>query len=516
MYQALYRKWRPQTFSDVVGQEHITSVLQFQVEQKRVSHAYLFCGSRGTGKTTCAKLLAKAVNCLNPENGNPCNKCEACVSINSATSLDVVELDAASNNKVDDIRRLCDEVVYPPSSLKKRVYIVDEVHMLTIQAFNALLKTIEEPPEHAVFILATTELQKVPATIVSRCQRFDFSRIRKEKIVDRIMMICSSEGINIDREAAFVLAGLSDGAMRDALSLLESCASKGAFITTEYVINLLGLSNREQLIELIYSCAKQNTSRALLLLEQLYASNGDLTTCFTEMLDICRDLLIIHNVSSPSMYINASEEEMKKLSDTADNVTHETLNYFIGEIERFISDIPTFGMNKKAAAEIAVIRMTTPAATDSVEALRARISQLEKALSDPDAPKPCVPIEKKPPQKAKVEKPRKEADAPAPKSGNKEIFEHVNEFVRRFGERETMIDFFMKGAVIKKDGECLKIYCPGFNASMIDKPDKVAVALEIARELDPDILRIEVIPDDGVGAESGKDCKNDDLSQFEN
>jgi DNA polymerase-3 subunit gamma/tau len=514
MYQALYRKWRPQTFSDVVGQEHITSVLQYQIEQNRVSHAYLFCGSRGTGKTTCAKLLAKAVNCTNLQNGNPCNQCEACLSVNSGTALDVAELDAASNNKVEDVRRLCDEVIYPPASLSKRVYIVDEVHMLTTQAFNALLKTLEEPPAHAIFILATTELQKVPATIVSRCQRFDFSRIRKEKIVDRLMHICSVEGINLDREAAFVIANLSDGAMRDALSLLESCASKGAYISTEYVINLLGLSNREQLLELIYSASNRNTTRALALLEELYTKNGDLTTCFTELLDLCRDILIIQNVSSPRTYINTTDDEFKRLKEIADSSTPETIGYFVSEIERFISDTPSFGMNKKAAAEIAVIKMTSPLAVETVEALASRLSQLEKALDNPQV---ITEQAEKPREKKKQDKkdnPLEEKPLPKPvKSGNREIFEHVNEFVRLFGEREPMTKFFVASAMIKKEGTTLKIYCSAIGASTMKMSNAHNTALEIAKSLDDSIVSVELISSDAQDNDNEK--KNEDLSQFE-
>ena len=513
MYQALYRKWRPQTFADVIGQDHITSVLQYQVEQNRVSHAYLFCGSRGTGKTTCAKLLAKAVNCTNLQNGNPCNECEACRSINNATSLDVAELDAASNNKVDDIRRLCDEVIFPPSSLKKRVYIVDEVHMLTTQAFNALLKTLEEPPEHAVFILATTELQKVPATIVSRCQRFDFSRIRKEKIVDRLMMICSEEGINIDRDAAFVIANLSDGAMRDALSLLESCAAKGAYISTEYVINLLGLSNREQLLELLYSASRQNSSRALALLEELYTKNGDLSTCFAELLEICRDIFIIQNVSAPNMYINSTEDEMKRLREVADSTPPELLNYYIGEIQKFLSDTPAFGLNKKVAAEIAVIKMTTPSSTETVESLLARISQLERSLEDPDT------VIKSPVSEKKEVKPKTADTPPAPakpktvKNGNKDVFEQVNEFVRLFGDKSPMNKFFVQSAKIKKEENTLKIYTSQIGASTIKMSGAEKIALEVAQSLDSEIEFVEVYSDDGKN--TSDNAKNKDLEEFD-
>lgn len=513
MYQALYRKWRPQTFSDVIGQDHITSVLQYQVEQNRVSHAYLFCGSRGTGKTTCAKLLAKAVNCTNLQDGNPCNECEACRSINNATSLDVAELDAASNNKVDDVRRLCDEVIFPPASLKKRVYIVDEVHMLTTQAFNALLKTLEEPPEHAVFILATTELQKVPATIVSRCQRFDFSRIRKEKIVDRLMMICSQEGINIDREAAFVIANLSDGAMRDALSLLESCAAKGAYISTEYVINLLGLSNREQLLELLYSASCQNSSRALALLEELYTKNGDLSTCFAELLEICRDIFIIQNVSAPNMYINATEDEMKRLREVADSTPPELLNYYIGEIQHFISDTPAFGLNKKVAAEIAVIKMTTPASAETVESLSARIAQLERALSNPDTVVKMPAVEKVESKAPSTKSTAESKPKPATKKGNRDVFEHVNDFVRLFGEKSPMNKFFVQSATIKKEESILKIFTSQFGASTMKMSGAEKLALQIAQGLDAEITGVEIYGDDTDAAQNN--TKKDDLDEFD-
>ena len=218
MHQALYRKWRPQNFDDVYGQEHVTSILKYETENNKFSHAYLFCGSRGTGKTTCAKILAKAVNCTSPINGSPCNKCAACLSIDAGTATDVLEMDAASNNGVDNIRDIRDEVVYTPSSLKYRVYIVDEVHMLSGSAFNALLKTLEEPPAHAIFILATTELHKLPSTIVSRCQRHDFRRIATDTLVSRLECISNAEGIEYDTDALRIIAKMAQGGMRDAIS----------------------------------------------------------------------------------------------------------------------------------------------------------------------------------------------------------------------------------------------------------------------------------------------------------
>ncbi len=504
MYQALYRKWRPQTFQDVVGQEHITSVLEYQVSSDKLSHAYIFCGSRGTGKTTCAKLLAKAANCLNPQNGSPCNECEACREINAGTSVDVVELDAASNNRVDDIRSICDEVVYPPSTMKKRVYIVDEVHMLSASAFNALLKTLEEPPKHALFILATTELHKVPATIMSRCQRFDFSRIKKEKIIDRIMFICSEEGINMEREAATVIANLSDGAMRDALSLLESCASKGGFITAEYVINLLGLSNREQLIELLYACSKQNTVRAISIVNDLYEKNGDISACFFELLSICRDVLVVKNVASPLRFLNVSDAEFEKLTEISDTISNDTLNYFIEELKSFINSPDIFGVNKKVTAEITIIKMTSPTSVLTLDSLSDRISRLEN--SDVE----IQPVKKKAvaptPQKAEAPKQKKEVV-----SSNKDVFEHTSEFIRKYGEKETVNKFFMDSAKIKVINNELTIFANSFAAQMIKNEKSLATALSIAQELDPSIVSVKVFQDDVADV---SDNKNSDLDNL--
>ena len=244
MYQALYRKWRPSFFDDVVGQEHITSILKSEVENGKLSHAYLFCGPRGTGKTTCAKIIAKAANCLSPVNGNPCGKCAACLAVDAGTATDVVEMDAASNNGVDSIRELRDGVVYTPAELKFRVYIIDEVHMLSISAFNALLKTLEEPPKHVLFILATTELHKIPATVLSRCQRFDFHRVAMDAIVSRLRTVCKGEGFTADDGALELIARLSQGGMRDSLNMLEYCAGDGGHITEEKAERLLGAASR--------------------------------------------------------------------------------------------------------------------------------------------------------------------------------------------------------------------------------------------------------------------------------
>ena len=294
MYQALYRKWRPRTFDDVVGQSHITDTLKRQVSEGRLSHAYLFTGTRGTGKTTCAKILARAVNCEHPVDGSPCNECDACRGIESGAVMDVLELDAASNNGVDQVRALRDEAVYSPAAVRKRVYIVDEVHMLSTPAFNALLKILEEPPEHLMFILATTELHKVPATIKSRCQQFAFKRISALDITQRLKYVAQEEGIPLTPEGAALLARLADGGLRDALSLLDQCAvgSGGHSLGEQEVLDALGLAGNVETAALMGEIAQRNTGAALERLDRLYAAGKDVGSLLGELAALTRDLLI--------------------------------------------------------------------------------------------------------------------------------------------------------------------------------------------------------------------------------
>ena len=288
MYRVLYRKWRPQTFSDVIGQEHITSTLAHEIESGKVSHAYLFTGSRGTGKTTCARIFAKAINCLDPHDGEPCLECEICKDADNGTLSDIIEIDAASNSKVDDIRELREGVVYTPERCKYKVYIIDEVHMLSAGAFNALLKTMEEPPPHVKFILATTEIHKVPATIVSRCQHFDFHRIRNEDIVSRLMYIASQEGFTLHEDAAGMIARLSDGGMRDALSLLDQCVAYENDITLDVVSSASGIAGRDYLFDILEKIAEKDAAGALRVVDKLYDMSKDLKVLAGELLEIGR------------------------------------------------------------------------------------------------------------------------------------------------------------------------------------------------------------------------------------
>lgn len=388
MYRALYRKWRPGVFEDVCGQEHVTTVLKNQVITNTVSHAYLFCGTHGTGKTTCAKILSKAVNCLSPIDGSPCGKCSACVSIDNGSATDVLEIDAASNNGVDSIRSIRDEVVYPPSMLKKRVYIIDEVHMLTDSANNALLKTLEEPPEYVLFVLATTELQKIPATILSRCQRFEFRRIDADIISMRVREVCRNENITIDDESVNLISRLSDGAMRDALSLLESCvaSSNSEQIKYENAEKLLGVANNEEVVSLLAYAADGNVSAAMDILDKLYKGSRDLATLINQLTFLTRDLLVIKSLpniglielSSSFCFSNSMFNMLKELSIT---VPKEKLLYFFDVLTEAQSRISVSTHGKKLLAEMAVIKLSEPRLVGGIEALRSRVSALESGVS---------------------------------------------------------------------------------------------------------------------------------------
>ena len=380
MYQALYRKWRPKTFADVVGQEHITATLQRQVAEGRLSHAYLFTGTRGTGKTTCAKILAKAVNCESPVDGNPCNQCPSCLGIESGSFLDVMELDAASNNGVDSVRALRDEAIYSPAQVKRRVYIVDEVHMLSTPAFNALLKILEEPPEHLMFILATTELHKVPATILSRCQRFSFRRILPRDIVSRIEYVAKAENIDLKPDGAELLARLSDGALRDALSLLDQCAAAGGTVDAAGVLETLGLAGNVQTAQMMEFILRRDAKAALLLLNKLYAGGKDVGAVLGELYTLARDLLI--STAAP-------EGGASLLSGGYDAGTMKNL-LALGSGARFIqlsTVLQTataelqYSVNRRTDAELCLLKLCDETLSGDLAALGARIARLEEQIA---------------------------------------------------------------------------------------------------------------------------------------
>jgi len=384
MYQALYRKYRPRCFHDVAGQEHVTETLRRQIMLDRLSHAYLFVGTRGTGKTTCAKILSRAVNCLAPVDGEPCNKCASCAGIESGGIFDVLELDAASNNGVDNVRALREEAIYTPASVKKRVYIIDEVHMLSTAAFNALLKILEEPPEHLLFILATTELHKVPATILSRCQRFSFKRLSPAAIVARLRDVSESEGLTLTEDAAEKLASLADGSMRDALSLLDQCASDTT-IDLQRVLDTVGLADRQELIRLAEAAANRELVAAMGILGELYDDGRDMVSVLNELAAFMRDMLV-YKLSQDSPLLSGAYSRAE-LSGLSPSFAPERLFYYLDLIRETLSGLSRGG-SVKLSTEMCLIRMCDERLSDEAPALLARLNRLEEnPASVPSSPK---------------------------------------------------------------------------------------------------------------------------------
>ena len=421
MYQALYRKWRPKTFSDVVGQEHVTETLQRQVAEGRLSHAYLFTGTRGTGKTTCAKILAKAVNCEHPENGNPCNKCQSCLGIESGGFLDVMELDAASNNGVDHVRALRDEAIYSPAQVKKRVYIIDEVHMLSIAAFNALLKILEEPPEHLMFILATTELHKVPATILSRCQRFAFRRILPREIVGRLNYIAEQEGIDLRPDGAELLAHIADGALRDALSLLDQCAAAGGTIDSAAVLDALGLAGNLQTAQLMDCVLRRDTKAALLLLHRLYGSGKDVGAVLGELSALARDLLISKTAPEGGAALLTGGYDGQTMDSLVRQADSARLIAICTTLQRAAADM-NVSVNRRTDAELCLLKLCDETLSGDLSAINARLARLEQqmtagvryAAAESTAQVVPAPAEKPAPARAAAKPTAVEDEAPPP------------------------------------------------------------------------------------------------------
>lgn len=381
MHRALYRKWRPQVFDDVCGQNQITDILKYEVANEKTSHAYLFCGSRGTGKTTCAKILAKAVNCLSPVDGNPCNVCEACRSIDSGTATDVVEMDAASNTGVDNVRDIKEEIVFSPADLKYRVYIIDEVHMLSASAFNALLKTLEEPPAHVLFILATTELQKLPATVISRCQRFDFRRIASDVIVARLSQIAKAEGVALTEDGARLIARIAEGGMRDAISLFELCAGLERTVDVSLVSETLGVESRDNTARLVRAVAEKNYSEIYGVIEKVVMSSRDLSVFIQETIDYYRDLMVVKTSPMAKEYLDLTDVELKSLTEDAEHFSLSSMVYCTKCLEDALYAMQRAGFPKRTTAEIAFTRMCEPRLSSSPESLVVRIEKLEQEVS---------------------------------------------------------------------------------------------------------------------------------------
>lgn len=379
MYQVLYRKYRPKVFSDVVGQDHITKTLQSEIEKGKLSHAYLFTGSRGTGKTTCAKILSKAVNCLHPVDGNPCNECEICKGIDSGAILDVVEIDAASNNGVDNIRDIRDESGFAPVNCKFRVYIIDEVHMLSIGAFNALLKTLEEPPAHVMFILATTEVHKLPVTILSRCQRFDFRRVGPQDMIRRMNFIAEKENFILEEDAAVLIARLADGGMRDALSTLDQCISNTDHVTSEVVCAVAGIAGKEHLFEIAQDIANHDSANAVGRLSELYAASCDMERLCADLTMHFRNLMIAKTVHNAENILVCTKDELESYKKQSTLFTLEGILYSIDLLQSAAADLKR-SVNRRIEMEMTLIRLASPTLDSGNEALLRRIAALELAV----------------------------------------------------------------------------------------------------------------------------------------
>ncbi len=492
MHQALYRKYRPQTFDDVYGQGHITDVLRYEVEHGSVSHAYLFCGSRGTGKTTCAKILARAVNCEAPNHGNPCGQCAACREIAVGNATDVIEMDAASNNGVDAIRQICEEAAYTPAALQKKVYIIDEVHMLSQGAFNALLKTIEEPPEHVVFILATTELQKLPATIISRCQRFDFYRIDVKVITERLHYIAAKEQMSLSDDAAILLARQAQGGMRDAIGLMELCGAGGADITAQQVQNILGLSGYDAAAKALTYVAEENISALFGIVAEVVSSAKDIAVYWQELLSFARDMLICKYAEDAAEYLDLTAQEMEILTAVAAQFTMPRLIHICSLLDDAAAKMVRSPATKRMTAELTLLKMCRPQLDVSPEALAARVSALEDKLalldmglavtpSQPSLSKETPIMEEKP-----AAAPSKEAPVPPVSVASEqglEAVQDISEALSRLDDSHKSLAGFLAQADISAsvDGQTLHIAAEGFAATILGQADaKEAIAQAFA------------------------------------
>jgi len=377
MYKALYRKWRPRTFDDVVGQEHITTTLKNEVAAGRPSHAYLFFGTRGTGKTSCSKILAKAVNCRNPNGGNPCCACDICAGIDDDSILDISEIDAASNSGVDNIRDLREEANFTPAVTKYRVYIIDETHMLSTGAFNALLKIMEEPPPHVLFVLATTEIHKVPATILSRCQRFDFKRIKSETIAERLLFIAREESVTLDGDAALLIARLSDGGMRDALSLLDLCLATTETVDTAAVMSRAGLAGQEHLFRIAKAAEKYDAGEALGILGELWAQSADYQRLCEQLIVFYRNLMVAKSVQKPDELIACLPSELLEYKEMASKSEMEDILRRLTVLQDTLQRMGRT-TQRRAELEMGLLKLCSKPKTE--QPLESRLEKLESAV----------------------------------------------------------------------------------------------------------------------------------------
>ena len=519
-YKALYRKWRPALFDDVSGQDAITDILKYEVSEGKLSHAYLFSGSRGTGKTTCAKILAKAVNCENVQNGNPCCKCSSCRSIEAGVATDVIEMDAASNNGVDNVRDMKDEIAFTPAVLKYRVYIIDEVHMMSSSAFNALLKTLEEPPEYVIFILATTELHKLPTTIVSRCQRFDFKRISGDNIMARLNLIAKEEGIKLTEDGARVIARISRGGMRDAVSLLELCGSTGKIIDAPLVFETVGSGSRDSVYSLIKAIISADYSAVYGAVDRVVMHSGDITVFWQELIESYRDIMVVKNTPKAREYLDLTEGEYNTLTEFAKVLTPVRLAYHVSIMESALADMQRAYNSGRAIAEIALTRMCDAKSATSAEALLLRVEELEREISvlklSGTAQVSTQPKEKgeKTPSLSMEKQIQKEQPTAEKSSAAEPIKEKEAPYTRwpmlaeKISELKTSLSVQFKGSHAVRSGNSFIIYMNSFFAGALSKNERdIALVRGVIAEseglLQSDV-RITVKPiTQGMGTSAG-------------
>lgn len=488
MHQALYRKYRPAVFDDVYGQDHITSILRHEALCGSVSHAYLFSGSRGTGKTTCAKILAKSVNCLNPKDGNPCNECINCLAIDKGTTTDVIEMDAATNTGVDYIRDLRENVMFTPAMLKKRVYIIDEAHMLSDSAFNALLKTIEEPPEHVLYIFATTEQHKIPATIISRCQRFEFRRISMNSLVERLIFIASQEDISLTEEGAKLIAKTAQGGMRDAISLMELCAGSHKEITAELVNEILGTSSYEKMCQVAKSIAEKNYASLFATINEVVCSSKDILVFFGDLTSFYRDMMV-QKSSGDASYLELLPSEAKLLAETASLFNMATLIHHTSLLDDAYTSMMRNPAGKRLCAEVTLMKMCDPKLNDSTDALLSRITTLEDKLtlltkngvaviSEQNQSIDVTPVEKTEEEKEEVQK---EISSEDNTSYGSLFVDNWDDIIAKAGQKDPAVGSFLKScqpAYSKKSDKYYIFSTNGMFVTMLNRENNKKVVYD--------------------------------------
>ena len=533
MYQALYRKYRPRFFADVIGQPQVTVTLKNELKAGRISHAYLFTGSHGTGKTTCAKILAKAVNCLDPKDGDPCGECASCRGLDDGSILDVVEIDAASNNGVDSIRSLIEESSFTPANAKYRVYIIDEVHMLSVAAFNALLKTLEEPPAHVIFILATTEVHKLLPTILSRCQRFDFRRIAPEDIAARLEWVCGEENLQIEHDAAMLLAVTADGGMRDALSLLDQCVGRSdGTITYSLVAETVGLAGRAHLLQMAEYIHAGDRSSALELLDTLYRGSKDMGRLCEELTSFFRGLMLLKTMKDASGMVNAVGEELKNMEGLALRMDLSAILHCLDAFQTALSKMRT--VNKRTEMEMTLIRLCTPELDISPEALLRRIEALERGGVRRAAPQPQAtpqPQEKEPevdtPEPPEMlEKPERSA-APQRSVGSSSAplsiealskdatpFDAWPEIIAVMRDYSASVGAAFKDSAAYVSGDYMLIEAPQLAFDLLKRPSQRDKMREAIQQVTGHVYKLGPYkPPAGAGA-NGEGAKADPLDAF--